>query len=47
MMRPSGNLGVFDYEALAGAWQLAVHDGAGGDSGTLVEWCLNPHLLWA
>lgn len=41
-VRPSGNLGVFDYEALAGAWQLAVHDGSGGDSGTLVEWCLEP-----
>jgi subtilisin-like proprotein convertase family protein len=43
-VRPSGSLGTFDYDALAGTWQIAVHDGVGGDVGTLAEWCLQPQF---
>ncbi|MDX1775705.1 MAG: proprotein convertase P-domain-containing protein [Desulfobulbales bacterium] len=38
---PSGPvLSVFDGQSSAGDWTLAVSDGASGDTGTLVEWCV-------
>ncbi len=37
---PNGVLAGFDTEDLAGDWDLTVADLAGGDTGTLVEWCL-------
>jgi hypothetical protein len=33
-------LGAFDGESLAGTWVLQATDNAGGDTGTLNEWCL-------
>ena len=41
-MVPSGPgvLGDFDLEVSSGDWLLSVDDQAGGDNGTLNEWCL-------
>ncbi len=37
---PSNPLSAFDGEDKSGTWLLTVSDNAGGDVGTLVEWCL-------
>jgi hypothetical protein len=38
---PAGNtLNVFDGEAFTGTWTLSVTDNAGGDTGTVNQWCL-------
>lgn len=39
---PTTALSVFDGEDLAGTWRLTVSDNAGGDTGTINEWCLLP-----
>jgi subtilisin-like proprotein convertase family protein len=39
---PNNPLSVFDGQSLAGTWRMTVQDFAGGDTGTLVEWCLAP-----
>jgi len=39
-MEPAENLDVLIGEAMAGDWTLAVEDHAGGDQGTLNEWCV-------
>lgn len=36
-----GNLSVFDGLEKCGDWTLTVSDGAGGDTGTLVQWSLH------
>ena len=42
---PSASLlAAFDGQLLGGTWTLNVADLLGGDSGTLVEWCLVPTL---
>ena len=37
---PNAPLSTFDGEAIAGDWTLTVTDVAGGDNGTLNEWCV-------
>ena len=37
---PGPVMAVFDGKDLCGTWELRVTDGAGGDIGSLVEWCL-------
>lgn len=37
---PNNPLTTFDGQALAGTWSLKVVDAAGGDTGTLTQWCL-------
>jgi len=37
-------LGAFQGEKLAGTWRLSISDNAGGDTGTLDQWCLLPAL---
>jgi subtilisin-like proprotein convertase family protein len=39
-LTPAGDLGLFAGEVLDGIWTLTVADLAGGDIGTLNEWCL-------
>ncbi|HSH03445.1 MAG TPA: M36 family metallopeptidase [Anaerolineae bacterium] len=39
---PPEPLANFNFESLAGTWRLHVTDSAGGDQGTLNEWCLLP-----
>lgn len=39
---PNNPLSVFDGESLEGTWTLNVSDNAGGDTGTLNQWCLVP-----
>ncbi|NUM43460.1 MAG: carboxypeptidase regulatory-like domain-containing protein, partial [Anaerolineales bacterium] len=39
---PNNPLSAFDGEDLAGTWIISVTDSAGGDTGTLAEWCLEP-----
>ncbi len=41
---PAQALSAFDGEDLDGTWTLSVSDNAGGDLGTLNEWCLIPQL---
>ncbi|MCB8921337.1 MAG: carboxypeptidase regulatory-like domain-containing protein [Ardenticatenaceae bacterium] len=41
---PSESLAAFDFDLLAGTWRLDVHDGAGGDTGTVNQWCLEPQF---
>ncbi len=41
---PENPLSAFDGEDLAGTWTLNVSDNAGGDTGTLNEWCLIPAI---
>lgn len=36
------NLSVFSGVNMMGTWRMTVSDSAGGDTGTLVEWCLFP-----
>ncbi|MEH6536259.1 MAG: T9SS type A sorting domain-containing protein [Psychroserpens sp.] len=40
----SGALSGFDTEVFDGDWTLNVVDDAGGDNGTLIQWCLVPTL---
>ena len=42
---PNQTLSNFDGLALATDWELRVSDRAGGDIGTLLEWCLIPSTL--
>ena len=35
---------AFGGSALAGAWTLTATDNAGGDTGSLVEWCITPKV---
>ncbi|MGB1216230.1 MAG: proprotein convertase P-domain-containing protein [Saprospiraceae bacterium] len=42
---PDNALSAFDGETLDGTWTLSVADDAGGDQGTLIEWCLIPTLV--
>ncbi|MDA0243313.1 MAG: M36 family metallopeptidase [Chloroflexi bacterium] len=42
---PNNPLSAFDGEDLSGTWELQVSDAAGGDTGTLLEWCLAPSLV--
>jgi subtilisin-like proprotein convertase family protein len=37
---PAGDLGQFVGQQMAGNWTLTVADQAGGDTGTLNQWCL-------
>jgi subtilisin-like proprotein convertase family protein len=37
---PAGNLGLYVGQQMAGNWTLTVADQAGGDVGTLNQWCL-------
>ncbi|HNB50776.1 MAG TPA: proprotein convertase P-domain-containing protein, partial [Anaerolineales bacterium] len=37
---PNNPLNVFDGDANTGTWTLTVSDNAGGDTGTLQEWCV-------
>ncbi|MEA3335952.1 MAG: proprotein convertase P-domain-containing protein, partial [Chloroflexota bacterium] len=39
---PGPVLAAFDGESFAGSWELTISDNAGGDTGTLMEWCLIP-----
>jgi subtilisin-like proprotein convertase family protein len=39
-LTPAGDLGLFAGQVLDGIWTLTVADLAGGDIGTLNEWCL-------
>jgi subtilisin-like proprotein convertase family protein len=39
---PNNPLSGFDTQSFAGTWELTVQDSAGGDTGTLREWCLVP-----
>jgi len=39
---PNQPLASFAGQTIAGDWELAVSDNAGGDTGTLLEWCLVP-----
>ena len=39
---PNNPLSAFDGEDLSGTWLLQYTDAAGGDTGTLTEWCLVP-----
>ncbi len=39
-LTPAGDLGLFAGQVLDGNWTLTVADLAGGDVGTLSEWCL-------
>lgn len=41
---PTTPLSVFDGESLDGTWRLFVSDQAGGDTGTVNEWCLLPEV---
>ncbi|MBK8432334.1 MAG: proprotein convertase P-domain-containing protein [Chloroflexi bacterium] len=41
---PNNSLSAFDGEDLNGTWLLQYTDAAGGDIGTLNEWCLIPEL---
>ncbi|MEO7430445.1 MAG: hypothetical protein ABIR62_00060 [Dokdonella sp.] len=41
--KPNNPIGpVFAGQSLAGTWNLNVADLAGGDTGTLIQWCLMP-----
>lgn len=42
--RPDQPLAALDGQSLAGDWRLTISDRAGGNFGTLVEWCLLPAL---
>ncbi|MEW5986154.1 MAG: proprotein convertase P-domain-containing protein [Chloroflexota bacterium] len=42
---PNNPLTVFDDEDLSGLWALTVSDNVGGDTGTLLTWCLDPFLF--
>jgi subtilisin-like proprotein convertase family protein len=42
--RPQQPLSAFDGEIYGGQWRLNISDNAGGDVGTLDEWCLEPNL---
>ena len=35
-----GSMAVFNGEALSGDWSLTITDNAGGDTGALLNWCL-------
>lgn len=39
---PNNPLSAFDGQDLSGEWTLSVTDSAGGDTGTLNNWCLIP-----
>ncbi len=45
LFRPRGNLSDFIGQAFDGDWVLTIFDDAGGDQGTLLQWCLLPDLL--
>ncbi|NNF17943.1 MAG: hypothetical protein HKN70_14460 [Gammaproteobacteria bacterium] len=45
IVNPQGTLGDFAGESIGGTWRLDVSDSAGGDTGTLNEWCLLPALV--
>ena len=43
LVKPNNPLAVpFNGQALAGTWTLNVSDNAGGDTGTVTQWCLVP-----
>lgn len=42
---PNNPLSAFDGQSLAGTWTLQVSDAAGGDTGTVTEWCLEEPAL--
>ncbi|MCB8916394.1 MAG: hypothetical protein H6666_00590 [Ardenticatenaceae bacterium] len=42
---PNNPLSVFDGEDLSGTWTMVATDAAGGDTGTLVQWCLQAEGL--
>jgi len=39
---PNVPLSFFDGQSISGTWTLSADDNAGGDSGSLLEWCLVP-----
>ncbi len=39
---PNVPLSFFDGQSISGTWTLSADDNAGGDSGSLLEWCLLP-----
>jgi subtilisin-like proprotein convertase family protein len=40
-LTPAEDLAAFAGESMPGTWTLTVSDNAGGDTGTINEWCLN------
>lgn len=46
-VQPAGSLADFDFNAVTGTWRIDVTDTAGGDEGTLNEWCLVPSFATA
>lgn len=42
--RPFQSLSAFDGELYGGQWRLTISDDAGGDTGVLNEWCLEPNM---
>ncbi|WP_203295891.1 proprotein convertase P-domain-containing protein [Luteirhabdus pelagi] len=44
IVTPDNPLSAFDGEIFQGNWTLDVIDTAGGDDGTLIQWCLIPTL---
>jgi hypothetical protein len=41
---PNAALSFFDGQSISGTWTLSADDNAGGDSGSVLEWCLLPAL---
>ncbi|KAB2964184.1 MAG: hypothetical protein F9K16_04885 [Thermoanaerobaculia bacterium] len=39
---PNVPLSFFDGQSISGSWTLSADDNVGGDSGSLLEWCLVP-----
>ena len=39
---PTGSMSVWNSEDSLGIWTMEVEDDAGGDTGTLNEWCIEP-----
>ena len=39
-----GELSAFDGEPIAGEWTITISDNAGADTGSLIQWCLQPEL---
>jgi len=43
LLRPTEPLAVFDNTAVAGTWQLEVSDRSPGDTGKLIQWCIETY----
>ena len=42
--QPNNPLSIFDGESIAGTWTLTISDNVDQDTGTLVNWCLQPSV---